>query len=229
MMPAPTRPRLARSLARHARAFHLRLLRNARRFGRARSGVAAVEFALLVPVMMTVWVGMVVATDALNADKKVTILARTLADMTTQMVAVSQGDMDSIFQATESVIWPHPSTGLGMRVTAIDIDGNGKAFVDWSVVPSNSGLRGSYGATARCTEVKTLPAGLKVARTYVVFAEVEMNYQASVATQVVNELFGGAFSGGKVKMGDSLYMRPRQTNKVQFNPAASGTCPGYTS
>lgn len=216
-------------LSRLVRRPSLRLRAHLRRFRRAETGVAAVEFALMIPVMMTVWTGMVVATDALNADKKVTILARTLADMTTQMVAVSQSDMDSIFQATESVIWPHPSTGVGMRVTAVDIDGAGKAFVDWSVVPSNAALKGSYSPTARCSEFKALPAGLKIARTYVVFAEIEMNYQASVATQVVDQLFKGVFSGGKVKMGDNLYMRPRQANKVQFNPAPASACPGYTA
>ncbi len=218
--------RRSRLLARHSRLRSRALLR---RFRLSESGVAAVEFALMIPVMITVWVGMVVSTDALNAEKKVTLLARTLADMTTQMVAVSQADMDSIFKATESVIWPHPSTGLGMRVVAIDIDGAGKAFVDWSVVPTDSSIKGSYTTIARCTEFKTLPTGLKIPRTYIVLGEVEMNYSASVATQIVNELFGGAFSGGKVKMGDHLYMRPRQANKVQFNPPPAGNCPGYTS
>lgn len=217
--------RQSRLLARHSRLRARSLLR---RFNLSQSGVAAVEFALMVPVMIMVWVGMVVSTDALNADKKVTLLARTLADMTTQMVAVSQADMDSIFKATETVIWPHPSTGMGMRVVAIDIDGSGKAFVDWSVVPTDTSIKGSYSTIARCTEFKALPAGLKIARSYVVLAEVEMNYAASVATQVVNQMFGGAFSGGKVKMGDSLYMRPRQANKVQFNPPPVGNCPGYT-
>ncbi len=109
-----------------------------RRFRKSRSGVAATEFALMVPAMMMIWVGMVVATDALTADKKVTLLTRTLADMTTQMQAVSQADMDSIFQATEAVMWPQPAERLGMRVTSFDIDGASKVFVDWSVVPSNA-------------------------------------------------------------------------------------------
>jgi Flp pilus assembly protein TadG len=215
----------SRFLLRRSRA---RIRALVRRFHLSRSGVAAVEFALMVPVMLSVFVGMVVATDALNADKKVTLLARTLADMTTQMVAVSQSDLDSIFMATESILWPHPSTGLGMRVTAIDIDGDGKAFVDWSAVPTNGALKGSFSPVARCTNFDTLPAGLKIPRTFVVFAEVEMNYEASVATQIVNELFGGTFSNGKVKMGDTLYMRPRQANKVQFNPPPAANCPNYT-
>jgi len=211
------------------RCFPAAVRRRARGFSGARTGVAAVEFALMVPAMMAVWVGMVVATDALTADKKITLLARTLADMTTQMVAVSQSDMDSIFSATESIMWPQPADRLGMRVTAIDIDANGTAFVDWSVVPSNGTLRGRYGALARCAKFNALPAGLKIARTSIVYAEVEMAYQASVATQIVDELFKGTMTSGAMPLGDSLYMRPRQSTKVQFNPTPSGTCPGYVN
>ena len=198
-------------------------------FRRNRSGVAAVEFALMVPAMLSVWVGMVVATDAINADKKVTLLARTLADLTTQMQAVSQADMDSIFLATESVLWPQPAERLGMRIVSLDIDGAGKVFVDWSVVPTNSALRGSFSALARCANFAALPAALRVPRTSIILAEVEMKYQASMATQVVDELFKGTSVGGEMPLGDKLYMRPRQSNKVGFNPAPGGNCPGYVT
>lgn len=197
-------------------------------FRKSRSGVAAVEFALMVPAMMSVWVGMVVATDALTADKKVTLLARTLADLTTQMQAISQTDADSVFQATESVLWPQPADKLGMRLISLDIDGDGKVFVDWSVVPTNSVLRGSYTAIARCTSFADLPAALRVPRTSIVLAEVQMDYKASVATQVVDQLFKGTVNG-QMPLGDKLYMRPRQSNKVAFNPAPAGNCPGYVS
>lgn len=198
-----------------------------RRFRRNSQGVAATEFALLVPAMMSIWVGLVVATDALTADKKVTLLTRTLADMTTQMQAVSQSDLNSIFQATESVMWPQPATRLGMRITSLDIDGANNVWIDWSSVPDNTTLRGNYSAMARCTKFDTLPTALKIARTSIVLAEVSMQYQASVATQLVDELFGGTITTGEMPLGDSLYMRARQSTKVQFNGLT--TCPGYVN
>lgn len=216
-------------LPRAARRLYRKAALVVRGFNRSRSGVAATEFALMVPAMLMIWVGMVVATDALTADKKVTLLARTLADMTTQMQAVSQSDMDSIFQATEAVLWPQTATGMGMRVTSYDIDGAGKVFVDWSVVPTNSSLRGDYSPHARCSPSTDVPAGLKIDRTSIVLAEVTMKYQASVASQLVDELFKGAMSGGQVPLVDRLFMRARQSNKVQFNPAPAGVCPGYVN
>lgn len=206
------------TLSHHARAFHTN-----------RKGVAAVEFALMVPAMLSVWVGMVVATDALTADKKATMLTRTLADMTTQMQAVSQADMDSIFQATEAVMWPHKADRLGMTVISLDIDGSGKVFVDWSVVPSQASLRGGFGALARCSNFTELPAGLKVPRTSIVLAKVTMDYKASVATEIADKMFSGTSVGGSMPLGDQLYMRPRQANKVTFNPPAAANCPGYVT
>ena len=218
---------LAKHSSRRLRALIRLAGRPFRRFASGAAGVAAVEFALMVPAMMTVWVGMVVATDALTADKKVTILTRTLADMTTQMQAVSQADLDSIFNATEAVLWPQPADQMGMRVTSLEIDGSGKVFVDWSALPSNTALRGDFVALARCSVYTGLPAGLKVNRTSIVVAEVKMRYQASVATALVDQLFKGTAISGTMPLGDKLYMRPRQANKVAFNPPPAGNCPGF--
>ncbi|MGL5446652.1 MAG: TadE/TadG family type IV pilus assembly protein [Rhabdaerophilum sp.] len=215
-------PRVARRLYRKAQLV-------VRGFHRNRSGVAATEFALMVPAMLMIWIGMIVATDALTADKKVTLLTRTLADMTTQMQAVSQADMDSIFQATEAVLWPKSADAMGMRVTSYDIDGAGKVFVDWSVVPSNTALRGGLTAHARCANSTEVPVGLRIERTSIVLAEVSMKYQASIASQMVDELFKGSMTSGQLPLGDRLFMRSRQSNKVQFNPAPGTTCPSFVS
>ena len=216
---------IANPLARLVR-MQARARRLIRRFHKGESGVAAVEFALMLPVMLSVWVGMVVATDAINANKKVTLLARTLADITTQSSIVSQVDMDTIFNASTQIMYPQAASALGMRVTALLIDGAGTPFVDWSVVPSNGALKGTFSPIAHCTQLTTLPAGLKVARTSIILAEVTMSYSASIVTDLANELFGATYSGNKMPLADNLYMRPRQSTKVAFNPAPT-TCPGF--
>ena len=192
-----------------------------------RSGVAAVEFALMVPIMLLIWIGLIVATDAMTSDKKVTTFARTLADLTTQMAAVSQTDLNSIYAAAESVMFPQAATAMGVRLTSFSIDGAGKVFVDWSNVPNDPKLKGQFAAHARCMQYGSLPTGLKVNRTSIILAEVTMNYQPSVAAQVVDQLFGT--TGGVMPLSDQLYMRPRQGNQVTFNPPPAGNCPGFVS
>lgn len=201
--------------------------RSLTRFRAARAGVAAVEFALILPAMLSIWIGMVVLTDMLSADRKVTVLTRTLSDLATQFTTVGQSDLDSIFNATGQIIWPAPPKELGMRLTSITIDGAGVAFVDWSSVPSDSNLKGTYSALGRCSKVTDVPAGLMIPRTSVVLAESTMVYNASVATEIVDQIFGGVFSGGKTGLSDKLYMRPRQVSKVAFSPPPLAECPGF--
>jgi len=80
-------PRLSGSLER-ASARALRLLR---RFWRARAGVAAVEFAFILPMMLVLYFGIVVLGQGLEVGRKVEMASRTLADLTAQQLPSTAG------------------------------------------------------------------------------------------------------------------------------------------
>ena len=44
-------------------------------------GVSAVEFALLLPLMLTLYLGAVEVSQGIRADRKVTLTARTIVDL----------------------------------------------------------------------------------------------------------------------------------------------------
>ena len=58
--------------------------------------VAAVEFALLLPVMLTLYIGSVEVSQALSVDRKVVLLSRTVGDLTTQSSRLASADLDAI-------------------------------------------------------------------------------------------------------------------------------------
>lgn len=55
-----------------------------KRFGLARDGVSAVEFALILPFMLTLYLGGAELGDGFAMQFKATLAARTVADLTSQ-------------------------------------------------------------------------------------------------------------------------------------------------
>jgi Flp pilus assembly protein TadG len=60
-----------------------------RRLWRARSGIAAVEFAFIMPLMLVLYLGLAVLGQGLEISRKVQLASRTLADLTSQQLASS--------------------------------------------------------------------------------------------------------------------------------------------
>ena len=67
-----------------------------RSFGRDRRGASAIEFALIAPLMLGLYIGCVEISDGVAADRKVTLTAGALANLTAQVTTISTVDMDNI-------------------------------------------------------------------------------------------------------------------------------------
>lgn len=144
------------------------LLRRLRAFPLATAGIAAVEFALILPVMLLLYLGMAEITVAVNINRKMTILSRTLADLTSRAAGgVNNAEMDSIFGASQTVMAPFDLANLQMRVSSVVVTtsgGSAQARVCWS---------DARNMPARATnEVVQLPAGFETPNTSFILAEV---------------------------------------------------------
>src|SRR5262245_40407300 len=95
-------------------------------------GVSAVEFAVLLPLMLTLYLGGVEVSQAVGADRKVTLVARTTADLIAQAAAVSINDMTNVVDAGKAVAVPYSAAKLKVTLTNVTVDAQGKATVCWS-------------------------------------------------------------------------------------------------
>lgn len=120
-----------------------------------RSGVAAVEFALTLPIMITALLGTAEITNLVRSYGKAVSAAQTVADLTAQSSALSTAQMDSIRTAAQRVLDPLPSnTGnLGLDVVSVGFDAAGNPSQLWRYQwgaatgsPSLAGARGLGGA-----------------------------------------------------------------------------------
>src|SRR5471030_1284155 len=90
-----------------------------RRFGRDRRGVSAVEFAFIAPVMIGLYLGCAEISDGVAADRKVSLTAGALANLTSQVTTVSTADMTNILDASSAIIAPYAAANLKMTVTCL--------------------------------------------------------------------------------------------------------------
>src|SRR4051812_23308882 len=77
------------------RALHMRQF--AHRFGADRRGVAAIEFALLLPVMILLYFGSAEFVNAFSAQRRISHIAASIADITAQDRTISTAQLNDLF------------------------------------------------------------------------------------------------------------------------------------
>ena len=103
-------------------------------FGRAQEAVAAVEFALIMPMLITLYLGSLELSQLITVDQRITTIAGTVGDLVSRANgSVSAASLTDYFQAATAIISPLPTTGLTQVVTEYYIDPTTlKATVKWS-------------------------------------------------------------------------------------------------
>ncbi|MEM1396312.1 MAG: TadE/TadG family type IV pilus assembly protein [Pseudomonadota bacterium] len=108
------------------------LSQNISRFRRSRSGLAALEFSFIAPVMIFLFFVVVEGSDAISAGRRVTLGANTLADLVSQAPSVSAADLNGLFQGIETIIGSSDADST-LRVVSIEFDdAQGQPAVVWS-------------------------------------------------------------------------------------------------
>jgi Flp pilus assembly protein TadG len=193
--------------------------RTARDLAQDRNGLAATEFAVIVPMMLVMFFGTVEYSSAVAVDRKVTLIARTLSDLTSQALAsVDDLYLQNVFTASIAIMSPYGPTPTKAQITEIYVDSNKVAKVQWSRAATigSAATQATLGtSTHNAGDVLTIPPELQVPKTYLIFSEVSYLYTPSV---------GYVMGIAGVTLGDVAYTRPRQNTCVLYNNTPAG-CP----
>lgn len=112
-----------------------------RAFLRRETGVAAVEFALVVPLMLSVYLGCTEAAALLTADRKVQSVAGALGDLVARAnKTLPRAQLDDYFDAAASIMAPYDASKLVQTVTAVSVSDEGEATIAWSAHFENNVL-----------------------------------------------------------------------------------------
>src|ERR1700744_1815797 len=115
-----------------------------RKFSTAGDGVAATEFAIVVPFMLVLLVGGTELGDGMAINVKVSATAHSVADMVTQNTSLSTTSMQNILTGATTIIAPYPVNGNQLSVTVSEVasDASGNLTLQWSKSYNGS----TYGA-----------------------------------------------------------------------------------
>jgi Flp pilus assembly protein TadG len=189
----------------------------AARFMRDGSGIAATEFAVIVPIMLVLFFGVVEITNGISAYRDVSITAHTISDLTSQSKSVQDSDLTNFFSASTGIMYPYVTNtndpNLKQSVAELWINSNKQARVQWA--------KNSDGSTpATPGTVVNIPTSLQVANTYVIFSSASYLYMPTGGIGYVMNKAG-------VTLSDFAYTRPRMSQCVFYDPTTPppATCP----
>jgi Flp pilus assembly protein TadG len=183
-----------------------RLKRICRRFAAATHGIAAIEFAFIMPVLVILFLASIDAGRAIAVYMKVRAATYALNAITNQYTTIQASDMSAILGATSVIMAPYSSSPIIVTISQIAISNSGAATVSWS-----ASLNGT--ALTRGSPVTGVPSGFATPSTYIILGQVSYTYTPLFASFIKNA----------ITLSDSLYVTPRSSICVVYT-AVSSSC-----
>lgn len=195
-------------------------------------GIAATEFAVIVPIMLVLFFGTVEFSSGVAVNRKVTLIARALSDLPAQTPPPSLNStsatmtdlyLQNVFTAGIAIMSPYPPSPVKATISEIYVDSTGTtARIVWSksaVVSSDAATQATLTTSTRTAGddvTSLLPPNLLVRQTYLIYSEVSYLYVPTI---------GYVMTKTGVTLKDVAYTRPRQAYCVIYNNTPANPCP----
>lgn len=170
------------------------------RFINRKEGVAALEFALIAPIMITLLFGMIEVNELIGADKRANGVASSIADVISRDKRIDNAEQDDIFDAATALMYPNPVATLTMRVSSVRLMNATDGEVIWSDGEGMGPL--AVGATI------TVPNGGADAcpTPTAIMAESEYVYRSPI---------GYVLGAGNFTFRHAVLVCPRESNEIE--------------
>lgn len=172
------------------------------RFGRDARGAVAVEFAILAPLLIVLYLGLSEITQAMMAQRRLIHTTSLIGDMAAQNGEINQAKVDDIYAIAQAVMKPFAAAPLSLCLMSVTSDANdankGKGVVAW-VAPKGGATCAAKGATI------AVPEGVLPRSSSVIISTASYAYTPSLKMFTTGYTFKRTF-----------YLRPRKTETVDW-------------
>ena len=184
-------------------------LASVRRFRAADAGVAAVEFALILPIMLLIYIGIVEASALISMDRKVQSVSGAVGDLVARSDGViATTTLNDYVKIAGAIMTPYSPEGLVQIVSQVEVKLDGSTRIDWSERYVNQ-LRQSTGAHKKDAAYKLPKEIIDIAKgNWVIVAESGYSYRP---------LYGIVFEQSVNLYRENFYL-PRFGERIKLTP-----------
>src|SRR4051812_32463503 len=176
-------------------------------------GVAAIEFLMLMPLMLMICFGTIQVSTGVAVDRKVSLTVRTLSDLISQNATITDTQIANAFATGKAMMSPYSDAPMKSTISQVYIEPvTLLAKVKWSKAA------GTGAVLHTCNEVVTVPTALQVSGTYLIMSEITYDF-----TPVVGHDIKLKFVSPTFHLSDKMYTRPRQSLNVSYPTAPACT------
>ena len=185
---------------------------------RDRSGVATIEFALIVPILLVIFFGSYETANLILAYMKLEDAAETAADLVAQAKVndvLQSTDFTNFTNAAEQVLSPLPTSGSQLQIAYASVTySTGSPVIDWHVeVNGASALTINNISTSQ--DLANLGSETTGSTDSVVIAQLTYAYTSSFS-----HVLASAYT-----LSETAYNRPRYVNCVATYLNTGSVCP----
>ena len=188
-------------------------------YKRSKEGIAAIEFAIVAPIMIVMYIGLAELSIAIAEDRRVSHAANVAGDLTTQLSSVSSGNMSDIMNAVLLVLDLPASEypKVRMEINSYSKDASGALITDGTAV-LNGPFGSAYNASAIDSRILNDTSGVVVARVSYDYTIRLMNFSST--NDSVGEINRGV---NNITLEETFLLKPRQSARVVYADASGNS------
>ena len=178
------------------------MISSVKNFLHNRDAVGAVEFVLILPFMLILWMGVVELIELHLSGRKATVAAQTAADLIAQEKSMTSGQLDDIVAAVQEVMKPYPTSNMGFDFASVEADLNGNVSIGW---------RHAAGTVEGGTDIPSKAMRLLTQNDSVIVVKISYTHEP------VLNLFEPIIGLVIPEITEEAFARPRRTSKIELN------------